>query len=159
MIRKPPRTDGLRDAYKSLIDRTELQSILEPTSEQTDKIFIPKGNAYLSAMDYSYWSRVVIIIRENLLVTNEPFDRTIPAPLHVRVDIQPPNSDDYDVDTAMQAIHETIYELSDSKTINLARANVAMPIMRTSRPLNAMLTEYGYYSSYAIYKTVLGSYG
>lgn len=155
---KPPRLDGLRDAYKGLIDKPDLQNILEPTSDSSDKIFIPDGNANLEGMSFDYWSRVVLPIRENLFNQREYFDKTKAGYIHVRVDIMPPKSDDYDVDKAMQAIHEQIYLLSEKKELILSKATVHMPLFRVRAPMNTMLTDYGYYSSNAIFKTVLGSY-
>lgn len=155
---KAPRTDGLVDAFKVLIDVPSVTDILEPTSDASDKIFVPKGNAMLEGMKFSYWSRIVLLMRNNMFVQREHFDKAVSAEVHVRFDVMAPSGVDYDPNIASQAVHEQIYLQAEKKNPVLNNATVVMPFFRVRRPMNCILTDHGYYSSNSIFKTVLGSY-
>lgn len=154
-----PETHEILTLFKGLINVSAVTSILEPVSDTgKDNIFVPDSSVLLEGMDFDYWSRIVLLERLEGEGVKEDESGAIPFMVHCRVDISPPNSASYKVEKAMASIHRQILRAAKGKKVSPDKANVVMPFFRTYITNKPHKTKSGYYSTYAIYKTILSSY-
>lgn len=155
---KPPQLDDLTTAFKALINVSNVTDLLEPVSDSGNRIFTPQGNYQIEGLNLSYWSRIVLLQRQNLIIQPDFRDNTIPAEVHVRCDFLPAEDGYEYVNKHLSAIQQAIYLEAEQKKPSLNKATVKTPLSRVQRSLNCVQTENGYFTNYSIYKTVVTNY-
>lgn len=156
-----PETDEVKYKVAEILSVAQVDAYLDPNNIGDKRIIVLEDNfedPY--EPEEEYWSRIVIMDQIGMFRVRDHEDRNIPHHIYIRCDIMKPRDStvDFKVGAFLQRLHTLIFNLLNTRTFDLERAEMVMPMFRIERPVSVHKSERGFHYNGSTYKTVLGSY-